>query len=1117
MHFETRYKNLNSSQRLAVDTIDGPVLVLAGPGTGKTELLGMRVANILKKTDTLPENMLCLTFTESGAQNMRNRLNQLIGQSAHRVHISTYHGFGAELIRRFPEYFLETRMQEPVDDLGRHQILTNIIENMSYLNPLKQTRHHLGDLMSTISEVKRAKLGSDDIRKAAHENMAFIEEVSEDIQRIFQGWIRMPSKADTALPYFRQALEVLRKYDTANTQNHVVALSNIARGTLKQAVLESEESKKTTALTAWKNKWLAKNTSNHFIIAGSLESRRIAALADVLEQYQNALEQKGLYDFDDMILRSLQSLEKNVDLKYTLQEQYQYVLLDEFQDTNIVQLRLVELLSDNPVNEGRPNVLAVGDDDQAIYAFQGAQYSNMLDFYGMYKDVRVINLRENYRSHPDILLAAQNISNQISERLHDRFPGTVKELVSSRSDLPTNAIITRNHFKSDITEFHWIAQQIDKLIAAGTKPKEIAVLAPQHRYLEPIVAYLNNLSIPVSYEKRENIFDAPVIKQLISMSRLILAVKSNQHSLADSLWPEILSYDYWKIPTKTIWKHAWVVNDSRDKNYTWSKALLDDDSTAEVALFILALAQKSDSEPLEDMLDAITGTTVVDTHDSDVQSISSPLRSHYTSKEVLASQPQLFYETLSHLKILRERLRDFQRAHDQTLYLSDFVRFVDMYKDANQKILNTSPYNQHRDAVQLMTVYKAKGLEFEHVFLVSCNDEVWGSSARSNSNKITLPQNFSHIRHAGANDDERLRILFVALTRAKLGLHLTSFDQTFSGRTTKRLSYLDEQERDDGTISGAVLLPDGNVLPHEEIDAPTLELFDIDWHYKHIYSLNDISLKALLEQRLKSYKFSPTHLNSFLSVDHGGPENFFYRTILRFPEAPSLSSQFGNAMHDTMEWIQHQLDATSTFPETKRVLTEFYAFLSKCKLTNDQEKIERERGEKALTVFLSQRKDTFRVGDKAEENFVNDGVFIKNAHIDGKIDKLEIHKNTKEITVVDYKTGKPYQKWSSDAKLHRYKQQLHFYKILVENSTKYRGFTVTKGRIEFLEPDEHGATFHLDLNFDEKIIERTRQLTVTIWELIQALHFPDTSGYEKTLKGIMRFEDSLLTNSLERV
>src|ERR1044072_8284658 len=128
--YQDAYTGLNKAQRKAVDAIEGPVLVLAGPGTGKTQLLGVRVAHILQVTDTLPQNILCLTFTENGAENMRQRLTRFIGQSAYDVNIGTYHAFGGDLIRRFPEVFAETRLQSPVDELAKHQILSEIIEGL---------------------------------------------------------------------------------------------------------------------------------------------------------------------------------------------------------------------------------------------------------------------------------------------------------------------------------------------------------------------------------------------------------------------------------------------------------------------------------------------------------------------------------------------------------------------------------------------------------------------------------------------------------------------------------------------------------------------------------------------------------------------------------------------------------------------------------------------------------------------------------------------------------------------------------------------------------------------------------------------------------------------------
>lgn len=1117
MTFEERYKLLNPKQREAVDLIDGPVMVIAGPGTGKTELLSMRVAHILKSTDILPENILCLTFTESGANNMRERLNKLIGQSAFRVHISTYHGFGAELIRRFPEYFLETRMLEPVDELGRHQILTDIVEHMSYLSPLKQTRHHLGDLISTISEVKRALLTSDELREISRSNTSFIDTISQEIGDIFDGLARMPLKLETALPYFENTLRHIEKYPDDYHHERIVSLASLAGSTLKESIEKAIEIGKTTQLTDWKNKWLSKDADNRYALSGALENRRLSALADVLDEYQNALIHRGQYDFDDMILRAVSSLTKNNDLKYTLQEQYQYLLLDEFQDTNAVQLRLVGLLTDNPVNERRPNVLAVGDDDQAIYAFQGAQYSNMIDFFNMFDRVTIIHLEDNYRSHADILTTAENIATQIGERLHHRFEGITKRLVPSNPNLPENSHITRNEFKSDIAQYTWIAKEIQELIESGVQAREIAILAPKHRQLEPLVPFLNKLGIPVSYERRENILEALVIKQIITIGRLILAVKNNQHQVADSLWPEVLSYDFWNISISKVWQLAWQVGDSNDESFTWNKAILQDESCRRAGLFILSLASKVEVSSLESMLDFIIGTESIQIHDDEIVEILSPLKEFYAGPAVMKNSPQLFYETLSHLKVLRERLRNFQRAHEKTLTLVDLMIFVEMYHDADQPIINTSPYNQDKNAVQVMTVFKAKGLEYEHVFLTSCNDDVWGASSRGNNNKLTLPSNLLPIRHSGASDDERLRILFVALTRAKFGLHLTSFTHTYAGKTTKRLSYLNEQGNDNGVFHSLVLPPHSAMVVGNDHTAPNIEVLDLDWHVRHREAVQLANLKSLIQERLDLYRLSPTHLNSFTSVDYAGPEEFFFRTILRFPEAPTVASQFGNAMHDTMEWVQHSLDEKLKLPTIKEILKNFHRFLKSRKLPDSIESIERERGERALKMYFAQRATIFHPGDKAEQNFANEGVFIGKAHLGGKIDRLEINKDSKEITVVDYKTGKPYERWTADAKLHRYKQQLYFYKLLIEKTSKYAGYTVNHARIEFLEPDDNGKILYLDLKYSQEEFEQTKELIQAVWQLIQDLNFPEISRYDQSLAGIKQFESDILTSQHNKV
>ncbi len=1109
MDFSATYKQLNHAQKQAVDQIDGPVLVIAGPGTGKTQLLSARVANILDKTDTLAQNILCLTFTESGAANMRERLTGFIGQSAYDVGISTYHAFGGDLIRRFPEYFGQTRLQEPVDQLGKREIIAEIVDQMSYLNPLKQTRHHLGDLMSTISEVKRALLTSKDLEAVALENTVFITKVSANISKIFEGFVRMPRTVEKASVYFEPILNAIEAHQPTKASNHAFGtLAGIAKQQLEQAFEAAHETNKTSALTKWKNDWLVKDANNAFILTGELENKRMASLADVCKKYQQELEKRGLYDFDDMIIRSIEALEKNLDLKYTLQEQYQYLLLDEFQDTNAAQLRLVELLTDNPVNERRPNVLAVGDDDQAIYAFQGAQYSNMLDFYNLFDGVLMVNLTENYRSHANILETAHNVVRQIDARLHHNFDSMSKTLTAANTKL-TGSTVERHEFVSEVGEYDWIAAQIETLVKGGVPASEIAVLAPRHKYLEPLVPYLNNREIAVHYEKRENILETPVVLQLLTMSRLVLALKEGDRQKEASLWPEVLSYPFWNIPISAIWKLSWRVSDNY-KTTTWTEELLKDPICKPPALLFLALASRADSTTLEDMLDFLIGTKPVETNETDVSLVLSPMREFYASSQAQAANPELFYETLSHLTVLRQKLRDHQASNNKVLKIADLLHFVELYQLADERMINTSPYNQSADAVQLMTVFKAKGLEFKYVFLPRCHDDVWGDSSRGNSNKITLPANLAPIRHAGASQDERLRLFFVAITRAKTGLYLTSFNQTYSGKQTKRLKYLDEQIQPDGSFKTLALPEDSQRITANQESTPAIETLETSWRTAHLRGIATTQLKDLLQSRIKNYQLSPTHLNAFTDLQYAGPEQFFFNTILRFPQGPTADGQFGNAIHETLEWLQYQLNEHQTLPNEASIKKYFEKQLTSKRLSETETKLLLERGNRALRSYIGAKGSQFNLGGVAEHGFRNEGVLLGDIHLGGKIDRMEVDKAQKTIVVVDYKTGKTYEKWGSDLKLHKYKQQLYCYKLLIEGSHTYKGYKVTSGRLDFVEPDVNGRINSLELEFKEPELKRTQQLLKAMWQRIQALDFPDTSQFDQTLSGVKQFEDWLI-------
>lgn len=1111
--YEEALKSLNQNQRRAVEAIDGPVLVIAGPGTGKTQLLTTRIAHILQTTDTLPQNILCLTFTESGAQTMRTRLTNLIGQAAYDITISTYHAFGSDLIRQWPDYFAEFGDMQPADDLLMDSIFREILAALPYNHPLKFADTYLGNIKSFVSDAKRALLTPEDVAAVANHNDAFLQKAGHAAADVLSGLVRIDKKS---LPLFETLHKKLADVaDVTEPVAGVLPLSTLMLQTLREALEHATASGKTTEITKWKNTWLAKNEQGIFIPGGQKTNEKLRAAADIYQQYITELAARGLYDYDDMILRAVRALEQNDDFRYSLQEQYQYLLLDEFQDTNGAQLRLVDLLTDNPVHEGRPNVLAVGDDDQAIYAFQGANYSHMLAFNTMYRDVLVVPLTENYRSHGDILHVAAGVAGQIEERLHHNFPGIDKILVAQNKNLPERAIVERREAPSDAAQFAWAARYIKKLIAEGTPASEIAVLAPQHKHLEPLLPFLRQENVPVRYEKRENVLDDPAVNQLLRMCELVLALGQKHHGQANALWAEILSFEFWELPTSAIWQLSWQASDD---NENWSEVLLKNQSLKPIALFFIRLSMLAGTETLETMLDYLIGVTPLDLQEPGFDAFQSPFYRHYFNDLEHAhidfqSGRADFWNLLTNLVVLRARLRDYRPTDSGPLYMQDFIRFAEAHREANIKILNTSPYQEADDAVQLMTAYKSKGQEFSAVFLLGVSDEIWGGKARSQSTRLSLPPNLHYIRYAGATNDERLRLFYVALTRAKMQLYMLNYAANFTGKPMTRLRYLAETEDEQGVVASP-LLPATNQRVGNAGDGATQPVTELQayWQQRHEAAITEKELRALLKSRIERFQLSPTHVNSFIDLEKQGPSYFFLNTILRFPRAPTPTGEFGNAIHETLEWMHHFAKREGSAPSFVLAIKHFEKLIRRKSLNEQDKKLFLERGSASLRAYLSQRSQTIAPDNEVEWNFRGENVFIGDCHMSGKIDKLIINRHEKTVVIVDYKTGKSYSRWAHDSKLHRYQKQLYLYKTLVEKSRTWQGYRVVGAYLEFVEPDETGTIQELHLTFDDTDQKQTEQLAQAIWKHIQNLDIPDTGSYAADLKGIEGFEKDLLAN-----
>mgnify|MGYP002507728796 FL=1 len=513
MDFNTRYAKLNDNQRQAVDYIHGSLLVIAGPGTGKTELLSMRTAQILRQTDTLPNSILCLTFTESGATNMRQRLRQIIGEDAYKIAIHTFHSFGTEIINQHREYFFRGADAQPVDELTQYQIISGILEGLDWRNPLSAKNNgefvYIKDLIRIISEFKQSGLTPSELRAIIEDNQSTIAEIAPDIQQVFSAKISKKTIEMFAPIAEKIANLAAKNPDEKNSKlpSSITPYANVLALSIVHATQEAIDENSTKPLTAWKNKWCEKNANGEFVLKDFTAAEKLSASIDVYEKYVNILSERSLFDYDDMILSVIQACESHPELRANLQEQFQFIMVDEFQDTNLAQLRLLFNLTSE--NDDNPNIMAVGDDDQAIFSFQGADVGNIQRFRQHYHDPKIIVLTDNYRSAENILSSARDVITQGADRLENTIDGLSKQLTAHANSEVSKVEI--QEFSSVSEERAGIAKQIAKLIKNGEKPENITIIARHHKELIEILPHLYKENLFVNYERHDDILELSLI------------------------------------------------------------------------------------------------------------------------------------------------------------------------------------------------------------------------------------------------------------------------------------------------------------------------------------------------------------------------------------------------------------------------------------------------------------------------------------------------------------------------------------------------------------------------------------------------------------------------------
>jgi len=937
--FKEYYKKLNPAQKEAVDTIEGPVMVIAGPGTGKTQILTLRIANIIKQTDISPDSILALTFTTSGVYSMRRRLVEIIGSEGYRVKISTFHAFCNDVIRDYPEEFPLIIGARPATTADQIRLLKDIIvnTNLELLKPYGDTFYYLKPALSEIAKLKRENITPQALTHLAEESFGKLQSLPD---------------------LYHQ--------------------SGAHQGKMRGQYKVEEKS-------------IAKNKE----------------LAIIYGQYQEALRRERLYDFGDMILSVINQLEKNEDLLLRLQEEYQYVLADEHQDANGSQNRLLELL----VNfHPSPNLFIVGDEKQAIFQFQGASLDNFDYFLKLYPSAKRINLINNYRSSQLILDSAHSVIGKSS-----LAENSLTKLKSALTlvDEP----IKYRQFQSPEEEYLFLVESIKKRLTEGVSPDQIAVLYRNNADADLVVRLLDKFSVSVVVESDRDILTDREIAKLILLLRCIVNFGDEE------LLIKVLHLDLWSVDRLDLYK---VLVFKRQ-----AKVHLIDILRDQIKLKALNLSQP------DYLIEAISKleTWAVFGENKNLTD---------TLEKIIAESGFMAYLlSLPDNLLALERLRTFFNeakeltASNHQASLSDFINHLDILLEhkvaVNSNLTAVS-------GVRLMTAHKAKGLEFDYVYIIGLRDGHWGN--KRSGKLFNIPLRSDQILTNSSLEDER-RLFYVALTRARKEINVSFAIGDSDGRSYLPSVFLSEID------PSFIVELDGSVGTVEK-NSTQEEIFKMTEKRG-----NRQAYQIFAQDLLEKQGLSVSGLNNYLEC----PWRYFFLNLLHIPKAKNKQAMYGTAVHAGLYQFFKQR-AGGLKPVRADLLRFFVEALDREPLSEDDFSEAKAKGEHALGGYFDTYKESW-IDDYLLEFKVLGVNITPEVGLTGVLDKVEILPGG-EVRVVDYKTGKPKSRNHIEGKTKNsngnFKRQLVFYKLLLDNYDHGK-YQMSQGRIDFVEPDSQTGKY----------------------------------------------------------
>ncbi len=947
-------EGLNERQREAVTFGTGPLLVVAGAGTGKTKVITYRIAYLTGSKMAAPEEILALTFTDKAAAEMEERVDVLLPYGYANINVSTFHAFGDKILR---EYAIDLGMTSDLRVLSQPEQYIFFRENLfefplNYYRPLGDPTQFIHAILNLISRAKDEDVSPDDYLRYAENLLAEAGQHPED---------------ETLQDEAGKQMEIARTYRV----------------------------------------------------------------------YQELLTKQGNIDFGDQVWLVLKLFRENPSVLQRVRKQFRFILVDEFQDTNFAQFQLLKLLA----GDGQ-NITVVGDDDQSIYKFRGAAISNILEFTDVFPSAQKVVLKENYRSSQAILDAAYRL---IQHNNPDRLEVKInidKQLVAHFADLPP--MVEHLHHDTLTSEADAVAGLILKKKKENScNYREFAILVRTNNDADPFLRSLNMRSIPYRFSGNRGLYQQPEIQLLLSFLRVIGDIEDSV-----SLF-HLASSEIYMLKMVDLQRCSRLAKKQNLTLYAVFENLGESEPAGKISTESIATIRKILRDIdyfLQMSRDKSTGVVLYEYLDNTT----------YLKKLANFQKPENDLKVQNIAKFF-DIVRGFGYVA-QVDRVQNFVNYLDMLIEAGDNPA-TADADIDTDAVHVLTVHKAKGLEFPVTFLVGLVQQKFPHNRRAE--RLSLPDELVREAAPEANShlQEERRLFYVAMTRAQKELYLTS-GRDYGGVRPRKVSQfvteaLDRPVADEDYVRASAMEQIARNAPvnikHTDLFAP----------------IPDDELISLSFYQIDDYLTCPL--------------KYKYVHVLRVPILPHHSVIYGKALHEAVEeYLRRKIRSLPMSPdEMIRVFKD--SWISEGFISREHERLRFLAGQETLTQFYNNQQKETRLPTFIEKEF---SFIWEHNRIVGRWDRID--KTDAGVEILDYKSSNVREQEKADKRA-KESLQLRIYAIAYHDN--YHEYP-SRVKLHFLESGLTGS-----VEVQPKMIDKAYDKIMKAAQGIRRRNYEATPGY----------------------